>query len=99
MTIEPHISRYIDVAIERQRKIFDKHVNHYMTVQREIWQDDIKKVIEIVKDKPSREEVREIVHEEMQLELQPIRTEMRMYKEELIDHRSRIERLEHSAIA
>jgi hypothetical protein len=60
-TIDPIISNYIDVAIERERKIFVDH----MKIEREIIQDDIRKVIEIVQDKPSRTEVSETIHENL----------------------------------
>ena len=96
--IEPHIKNYIDEtvdsAVNKSHAKFEESMKHHMAVQREIWQDDFKKVVEMVQDKPSREDVREIVHEEISAELWPIRAEMQMYREELIDHRSRIESLE-----
>lgn len=86
-------SKEMDVKIEHERKIFDKNTQHFMTIQREILQDDIKKIAEMVNDKPSREEVREIVREEIAVELRPIKTELSMFREELLDHREKIDAL------
>lgn len=92
--IEPPISKYIDIAIERERKIFNKDMEHFMSIQREILQDDVKKLAELLADRPTRSEVRQIVREEMFTELRPIRAEMSMFREELLDHRTRIEAIE-----
>jgi len=55
------IDKKIDDAIQRERTIFHKDVEHFMTIQREILQDDIRKIAEMVQDKPSRNEVREMI--------------------------------------
>jgi hypothetical protein len=65
MTISKNISDYIDVAIERERKIFNSDMGRQLEksrlvflneirVEREIWQDELKKVIEVVTDNTRR---------------------------------------------
>ncbi len=112
MRIDPHISGYIDIAIERERKIFDgnmkkqfeagflemdKRTASYMAIQREILQDDIKKIAEMVGGMPNRDEIRDIVREEISVELKPIKIELSMFREELLDHRARLAHLERAS--
>jgi hypothetical protein len=62
---ETRVDAKIDAAIERERLIFDANIKHYMTVQREILQDDIRKIAEMVQDRPTRSEVQGMIDENM----------------------------------
>jgi len=93
MTIEPKISKYIDTAIERERKIFSDDMRKYnkelieeskrhMGVLKEAFQDEVKIVSEVTQERPTRDEVREIFHEEFEIGLRPINAKLDFLNEE-----------------
>ncbi|MFA6432389.1 MAG: hypothetical protein WCV82_01025 [Candidatus Paceibacterota bacterium] len=102
MRIEPNISKYIDVSVDRAvskavdtavsaaEKRFSARVEHYIGVALNEFDHRMGLVKELIETRPTREEVRDIFGEE----LRPIKAEMQMYREELIDHRTHIEQLE-----
>ncbi len=69
--------KYIDTSITtaikasekrmdaRMDHYFDTHIKHHIALQNEFIRDQIALVIEVVKDKPSREEVRDIARDEL----------------------------------
>ena len=110
MATDTHIYKYINTAVkhavdkaearfEGKLVVFKDEIkrefNHTSGAYQEWMQDQLAKIIEVVKDHPGREEIREIVREEVRLETRPIRAEMRLYRESLIDHEKRITTLEH----
>lgn len=90
INIDPVVSNYIDIAIERERKIFGKDIQKFkreITVEfknetkalREGFQDDIKKAAEMIGAFATKTDVREIVQEE----IRPMRIEIDILKEEV----------------
>ncbi len=76
-SIEPQIKNYIDVTVQvavdvAVTKAVDKASSRFETVMRheigllqEFWKHEFALATEILKDKPGREEVREIVRDEL----------------------------------
>jgi len=97
MTIEPKISKYvndrIDIAIERERKIFNKDMRVYvdglteeskrhMTVLKEFFRDEVTGLAELIQERPTRDEVREISREEIEAGLRPVNAKLDFLNEE-----------------
>ena len=109
IAIEPHISDYIDLAIERERKIFDANAERHMGMLLERFQDSLRAATEQLLTREEarkmiRDEVRNEVRKEVQAEVRPIRTEIAVFKDELVklrktsgSHDIRITRLERKA--
>lgn len=75
--IEPHISSYIDQAIERQRVIFSAEMKHERELIFEKFQSDVKTMGETV-DLKIRETTREIIREEVTPRFEVLETKMDM---------------------
>ena len=58
--------KYIETAMDAY---FDKAIGHHTALQNEFIKDQIALVIEVAKDKPGKEEVRDIAREEARAEL------------------------------
>ena len=97
MTIEPKISKYvddrIDRAIERERTIFNRDMKIYvgglieeskrhMTTLKEFFHDEVKGLAELIQERPTRDEVRDIAHEEIEIGLRPINAKLDFLNEE-----------------
>ncbi|MEI6057599.1 MAG: hypothetical protein WCQ60_01335 [bacterium] len=89
--IEQHIQDYIDKSVERVAEKaaekaaqkaevrFCKRTERYMKEPRDDFREEIKMGFEAYSDRPTKEQVREIVREE----IQPIHRDMLIFKEEM----------------
>ena len=84
------------VPLTASEKRVDASIKHYLKISSEDFDHRFGLVKELIDTRPTRDEVRLIVKEEVREELRPIRAEMQMYREELLDHRTSISRLERS---
>lgn len=97
MTTEPkilkHIDDKIDRAIERERKIFNDDVRihngelieesrRHMGALKEFFQDEVKGLAELIQERPTRDEAREIAHEEIETSLRPVHAKLDFLNEE-----------------
>lgn len=97
MTIEPKIAKYVDTridhAIERERKIFntdmkiyvDRISNEnrgYMEALKEAFHNEVQTVVELIQDRPTRDEVRAIAREEIDESLRPVNAKLDFLNEE-----------------
>ena len=97
MTIEPKISKYVDDRIdrvlERERKIFNRDMKTYvdsliedskrhMTALKEFFHDEVKGLAELIQERPTREEAREIARDEIEVGLRPINAKLDFLNEE-----------------
>ncbi len=68
-TIEPRIKTYIhrtvDIAVNKASSKFEKIMLHEIGLLQEFWRHEFALAMEIIKDKPGREEVREIARDEL----------------------------------
>ncbi len=67
-----------------------KESEHVIGALKEAFKDDVAKIIEIASSRPDRDEVREIVREEVR----PIRQEMSIFREEIMALRKDVNRHE-----
>ncbi len=90
MTIDPNISDYIDIAISRERKLFNLDLDRikeefryetdrHMTALQQGFRDDIKLLVELTGSKPDEGRVREIVREE----IEPLKSDISLIKAEI----------------
>ena len=86
MNIDPIVSNYIDVAVERERKIFrkdfakfTKESKQHMTDLKTFFSIELGKVLEATIAKPTVERVREIALEE----LKPTKIEISLITKEI----------------
>jgi len=85
---------YLDItlnrAIDKSHKRFQKDTERYMGILTEKYLHEVGLTRELIETRPTRDEVRGMIREETQ----PIRQEIAIYKEELVEHRHRFEALE-----
>ena len=97
-TIDPIVSDYIDQAIERERKIFNADMSlhtkklteenrRHMSALLEGFQHNVDTMIEIAKSKPDREEVREMIRDEVGQIIKPLDTKLSLAIAEIGEHR------------
>ena len=84
MTFDADDKKYIDQALEKNRTQFrdemevffheltEEHKSH-MTALKEGFQADMKALSELIQDRPAKNEVREMIQEEIQGETRPIK--------------------------
>jgi hypothetical protein len=82
MTIEPKISNYIDIAIERERIIFNKENSRHMGALKESFQHEVQMLAELIKERSTREETRLIAREEIVEALLPVNSKLDFLNEE-----------------
>lgn len=115
MKIDPIMETYIDETVERsvntavsvQMKQFRKEINEFhrealrhMSALREGFRDDLKVVLDAVNSKPSREEVRIMIRDEIEPYVKQhslMLIEIRSLREDVNSHDKRIIKLERKA--
>ena len=97
MTIEPKTTKYVetavDRAIERKMNVLDKNIKTYvhdlneenkrhMAALKEFFHDEANGLARLIKERPTRDETREITHEEIESSLRPINAKLDFLNEE-----------------
>ena len=88
--IPKNISDYIDVAIERERKIFKKEMKHEIGAALEEFQSRLTLMGETI-DLTVRETAREVIREEVMPILNRMEMGMNLFKEEMSVSRKELE--------
>ena len=78
---------YIDEIKKESQSDMKKEFFNHMTALKEGFQHEVGMLAELVSSKPGREEVREIVREEIRLEIAPLETKITLITDEIIEHR------------